>query len=86
MPLAWLVERDVDSRNLVTLTYATPDGERVYIRQTSAEMMRAQGRDATAAIDVEDDELDTVDDDETVERYAAEATKMAERHDPDDEV
>lgn len=86
MPLAWLVERDVDSRNLVTLTYATADGAERFTRQTSAEMMRQRGRDATAAVDVDEAELQAVDDPETVERYAAEATKMAERYDPDDEV
>lgn len=84
MPLVWLVERDVDSRNLTTLTYATPDGDRAYVRQASLDTLHRQGG-VTAAVDVEDDRLEPVDD-EARERYAAEATKMAERHDPDDEV
>ena len=86
MPLVWLVDRDVDSRNLVTLTYATADGDRSFTRQTSLETMHRGGGGATAATEVDDDRLDAVDDPETRERYAAEATRMAERHDPDDEV
>lgn len=86
MPLAWLVERDVDSRNLVTMTYATTDGDGVFVRQTSATMMRQRGSDATAAIEVDADDLDAVEDEATRERYAAEATKMSEQYDPDDEV
>jgi hypothetical protein len=85
MPLVWLVERDVDSRNLVTLTYATPDGDEAYVRQTSLDTLHRHGG-VTAGVDVDADRMDAVDDDETRERYAAEATKMAERHDPDDEV
>lgn len=85
MPLAWLVERDVDSRNLVTLTYATPDGDRAHVRQTSLESLH-RGSGVTAAVDVEADRLEAVDDDETRARYATEAGRMAERHDPDDEV
>ena len=81
----WLVAREYDQRNLVTLTYATPDGERAYTKQTSLESL--QRRDgATAARDVAPDDLDSVDDDETRERYAAEAERMAADHDPDEEV
>lgn len=86
MPLAWLVERDVDSRNLVTLTYATTDGEQVFVRQTSAEMMRQRGSEATAGREVDADRFDEVSDRETKERYASEASRMAANHDPDDEV
>ena len=82
MTRVWLVDRDVDSRNLVTMTYATPDGERAFSRQAALDSLAR--RDApTAAVDV-DDRLDPVDDPETAERYAAEAQRVAEEHDPED--
>jgi len=85
MPRCWLVERDVDSRNLITTTYATRDGERVYRRQAAADALAARGRSITAAVDVDDEELVAAEA-EAVERYAAEAERMAAAHDPDDEV
>ncbi len=81
----WLVERDHDQRNLVTLTYATPDGAQTFTRQSSLETLQRRGG-VTAAIDVDADDLDAVDDDEVRERYAKEVDRMQERHDPDDEV
>ena len=85
MTRVWLVDRDVDSRNLVTMTYATPDGERAFTRQAALDSLAR--RDApTAAVDVEDDRLDPVDDAETAERYAAEAERVATSNDPDDVV
>lgn len=85
MPRCWLVERDVDSRNLITTTYATPDGEQVYRRQAAADTLAARGESVTAAVDVEEADLEPADGDE-IERYAAEAERMAAAHDPDDEV
>ena len=85
MTRAWLVERDVDSRDLVTLTYATPDGERTFTRQASLNTL-ARGDGVTAAMDVEDDRLEPVEDAETRERYAAEAERVAESNDPDDRL
>ena len=83
MTRVWLVDRDVDSRNLVTMTYATPDGERAFTRQAALDSLAR--RDApTAALDVDDDRLSTVEDAETIERYAAEAERVAESNDPDD--
>ncbi|QKY20155.1 hypothetical protein B4589_007100 [Halolamina sp. CBA1230] len=83
MTRVWLVDRDVDSRNLVTMTYATPDGERAFSRQAALDSLAR--RDApTAAVDVDDDRLDPVDDPETAERYAAEAQRVAAEHDPED--
>jgi len=82
----WLVERDVDQRDLVTLTYATPDGERVLRRQHAAATMRTRGMDVTAALTVDPAELEPVADDATRERYAAEATRMATDNDPGDVV
>lgn len=86
MPLAWLVERDVDSRNLVTLTYATAEGDRSFVRQTSLDTLHRRGGGATAAVEVDAGRLDDVDDAETRARYAAEADRMAAKHDPDDVV
>lgn len=82
----WLVERTYDDRNLITLVYATPDGERMLQKEIAATVMHQQGQGATAAIDVETDRVDDVSDDETRERYATEAERMAEGYDPDDEV
>lgn len=80
----WLVEREYDTRQTVSLTYASEDGERYYRRQASVELL---GRNpATAAVDRPESELEAVDDDTTVERYATEARRMADRHDPEDEV
>lgn len=85
MPRVWLVERDVDSRNTVTMTYATRDGERAFTRQAALDSL-ARRSGPTAAVDVDDDRLDAVDDPDTVARYASEAERVAESHDPDDEL
>lgn len=82
----WLVERTYDDRNLITLVYATPDGDRMLQKEIAATIMHRQGKGATAAIDVEPDRVDAVADEETQERYATEAARMAEQYDPDDEV
>lgn len=79
----WLVERSYDTRNTVTVTYATTDGEHVYQKQSSIEQL-AQSP-ATAGVEREQDALDAVADDKR-DRYAAEATRMAEKHELDDEV
>jgi len=80
----WLVERDYGDRNLVTLTYATPDGERELRRELSAAVLRRSS--VTAARDVDPDRLDTVDDGDRRERYAHEAERVRERNDPDDAI
>lgn len=79
---AWLVERDYDDRGLLGLVYATPDGERVLRRERSAALVD----EVTAAVEVEPDRLRSVDDEETRERYASEANRMADRHEPDDAI
>lgn len=81
---AWLVARTVDDRDLVTLTYATPDGERVETRQLAATHL--QRSPATAAVDVPPADLDPVTDPDRRERFAAEAERMRASHAPDDEV
>jgi hypothetical protein len=80
----WLVERTYTDKGLVSLVYATTDGERSVQRQRSMNVIQQRG--VTAAIDVEAESLSAVDDDETRERYAEEATRMADQHDPDESV
>jgi hypothetical protein len=82
---AWLVERSYDDRNLITLVYATLDGERVLRRERSATVMQQQGSRVTAAVDVDPDSLAAVDPADR-DRYAAEAARMRGQHAPDDEV
>lgn len=81
---AWLVERDYGDENLITLVYATADGEWMQQRQRSTALLRKQP--PTAAIDLTTDELAPVSDEETRERYAREAERLMERNEPDDEV
>lgn len=80
----WLVERDYWDKNLVTLVYATPDGDRQLTSQRSTTMLR--NKPVTAAVDVPDEDLEPVDDEADRERYAREAERMAAQYDPDDEV
>ena len=83
----WLVERTYsdDEQNLIILTYATPDGNQ-YFRKERALTSFSDVRDTTAADDADPDNLGAVDDEDLRERYAAEATRMAEAHDPDDVI
>lgn len=81
----WLVERSYgNDEDLVTLVFATPDGEKQLKKQLSHNML--YGKTITAARNEKPDSLDEVKDEETRERYASEASRMAEKHDPDDEV
>ena len=79
----WLVERTFDDRNLVTLVYATPDGERHLTKQLSFQLLSRQP--TTAGVDVDPEKLEPTAADER-DRYATQARSMAEQHDPDDEV
>jgi hypothetical protein len=81
----WLVDREVDSRDLVTLTYATPDGERVFERVLALAVLN-QGGGVTAARTVDPGRLDAVAAADRRERYAEEAARMADRHAPEDAV
>ncbi|WP_049985626.1 hypothetical protein [Halobellus rufus] len=82
----WLVERTYTDRGLVDMTYATPDGTAVRRKQVSTTIMRQRGSGTTAAVDVDADDLEPVDDAETSERYAAEVERVREQHAPDDEI
>jgi hypothetical protein len=80
----WLVERDYNDKGLVTLVYATPDGERAIHRHRSSTMLSKQG--VTAASEAAPADLQPVEDSDRRERYAQEVERMIERHDPDDEI
>jgi hypothetical protein len=81
----WLVERTYSDRGLVSLVYATPDGDRVLRRQRAPAALREAGG-VTAATTVDADALDPVADPDLRERYATEAARVADRHDPDDRL
>lgn len=79
----WLVERDYDDRGLVSLVYATPDGERALRREVSARML--QRNPTTAAREVRVSDLEPVPEADH-ERYRREARRVEENHDPDEEI
>ncbi|MFB6160179.1 MAG: hypothetical protein ABEJ61_03275 [Haloferacaceae archaeon] len=81
----WLVERTYTDKGLVSLVYATADGERVLRRERSPEILQRTGG-VTAATTVDPDGLEPVADADDRERYATEAARMADRHDPDETV
>jgi len=68
---------------LLTLTYATTDGKR-YFRKERALTSFGDRRDTTAAVTVEPHNLGRVEDPDRRDRFAAEAQRMAEGHEPDD--
>lgn len=80
----WLVERDYNDKGLVTLVYATTDGENFVQHHRSSQMLSRKG--VTAAETVDREKLEAVEDEDRRERYASEAGRMAEKHDPDSEV
>jgi len=83
----WLVERTYsdDEQNLIILTYATPDGRR-YFRKERALTSFSDTRDTTAAVAADPDNLGDVTDADERERYATEARRMADEHDPGDAI
>ena len=81
----WLVERDVDQRNLVTVVYATPDGDRRYRRQLSSAALD-RGTAVTAATTVDPTDLEPVESDDLSERYADEVRRVADQRDPNEAV
>ncbi|UHQ95163.1 hypothetical protein [Haloterrigena alkaliphila] len=76
----WLVERDYDNRDLIILTYATPDGTRTFRKELAAQAVDLDT--VTAAKDVSPSDLATVDDPGVRDRYADEAARMSDKHDP----
>ncbi|KZN25232.1 hypothetical protein A4G99_01560 [Haladaptatus sp. R4] len=84
----WLVERTYsdDEQNLIILVYATPDGKRYFRKERALTSFTGAARETTAALDVSPDQLGTVEDEETRERYATEASRMMDEYAPDDAV
>ncbi|WP_302081400.1 hypothetical protein [Salinibaculum rarum] len=84
----WMVERTFseDSPHILVIVYATPDGERYLQKERAYNRFGGNAPEVTAAIETDPDALVPVDDDEKRERYAAEAERMMDRHDPDDPV
>jgi len=80
----WLVERDYNDKGLVTLVYATPDGEQCLQSNRSSQMLTRKG--VTAATEADPEKLQPVEDADRQERYASEVQRMTEKHAPDDEV
>ncbi|WP_049900162.1 hypothetical protein [Halococcus agarilyticus] len=80
----WLVERGYNNRDLIVLKYATPEGNRLFRRELAAQAIDMDT--VTAARDVSPDDLEAVVEADVRERYAAEARRMADEHDPDDTI
>ncbi len=80
----WLVKRDYGDEALVELVYASPDGTHCLVKHLSVQLLRS--KDITAAIDVEPEKLETVEDTKTRQRYADEVDRVRESHDPDETV
>ncbi|WP_277552873.1 hypothetical protein [Halobaculum limi] len=82
----WLVERTYgdDELNIVILVYADATGER-YFRKERALTSFADERETPVSVVVPTDELGETDP-EDHERYATEAARMADVHDPDDTI
>ncbi|MCT9094897.1 hypothetical protein [Haloarchaeobius sp. HME9146] len=80
----WLVERTFDDRNLVTIVYATPDGERYLQQERSANSLTRNP--VTAGKDVPAENLEATEDEATRERYEKEATRTAEQYDEDEAI
>jgi hypothetical protein len=85
MVQCWLVERSYNDRDLVTLVYATPDGERAITKEIPMTAIAAGNVRVTAAKDVDEADLEPVDDDAR-ERYREEIERVRESHDPDEEI
>ncbi|ADJ13561.1 hypothetical protein [Halalkalicoccus jeotgali] len=77
----WLVERTYDDKGLIRLVYAPTNGSGQFVTERAA----ATGVDATAAMEVDPEKLDSIAE-ENAERYEGEAERMAGRHDPDESV
>lgn len=84
----WLVERTYsdDELNLVILIYATEDGRYYHRRERALTSFSGPARETKAGLVVSPNELGPVDDPAERDRYASEASRMADRHEPDDAV
>ena len=84
----WLVHRTYsdDEQNIIILTYATPDGAQYFRKERALTSFTGDDRGTTAGVRVDPANLGSVPDAETREQYAAEAGRMADRHDSDDTI
>jgi hypothetical protein len=84
----WLVERTYsdDEQNLIILTYATPDGMQAFRKERALTSFTGDERGTKAALDVSPENLSDVTDPDRRERYAAEAGRMADEHEPGDAI
>lgn len=81
----WLAERSYGvDEDLVTLVYATTDGEQCLRKQLAPNLVQKQS--ITAARTVPSESLEAVNDADRQDRYATEATRMKTSHDPDEAV
>ncbi|MFB6111103.1 MAG: hypothetical protein ABEJ35_01050 [Halobacteriaceae archaeon] len=80
----WLVAREVDDRDLVTLTYATADGRHVDVRQLARSHLERDP--ATAGDEVSRADLEPVTDPSRQTRFAEEASRVKRKHDPEDRI
>ena len=79
----WLVERDFWDEDVVTLVYATPDGEGFHQRQLAGDLLRSI--EVTAGKEFPESELERTPAADR-DRYATEAQRVRDRHDVDDSV
>lgn len=79
----WLVEREYTDKGVVNLVYATADGSQYFQKQLSQQLLTRTK--VTAGRTVKTDKLAEAHEDDR-ERFGAEATRMAEKHNPDDAV
>ena len=81
----WLVERSYNDRDLVTLVYATPDGERAHTKEIPMTAIAHGNVSVTAAKQVDESDLEPVDD-ETQPRYREEVERVREDYAPGEEI
>jgi hypothetical protein len=81
----WMVERGYTNRDLITLVYATPDGERAIHNERAAATMGG-GSGVSAARDIDPKRLEPVEGEETIGRYRQEAERTIENYGPDETI
>lgn len=79
----WLVEREFWDEDVVTLVYATPDGERHHTRQLSAELLSRV--EVTAAVDLPPADLEPTPESDR-RRYAEQARSVRGEREPDETI
>ncbi|GGL30003.1 hypothetical protein GCM10009037_12130 [Halarchaeum grantii] len=77
----WFVGREYTDKGMLTVEYATPDGEHHFEKQQSL-----NAPDPTAARDVDPAKLTPVADEATRERYRSEVGRVRENNDPEDAI